>query len=177
MTTTDVHIEGRPAADEAGAYYFGYIDQVEGDDVLAVLEAQLAPTLALLRSISEERSLHRYAADKWSYRQALAHLSDTERLFCFRALWFARGFDSPLPSFDQHVAVTAGCADDVPWAHLIEEFHGVRLATLGFFRNLPKDAWQRNGIASDNRFTVRALAFIAAGHVTHHTRILQERYT
>jgi hypothetical protein len=126
--------------------------------------------------VSEEQSLHRYAPDKWSIRQVLGHLNDTERLFVFRALWFARGFDTPLPSFDQNVAMRASGADQRSWASHVEEFRAVRSSTLTFFDQLPADAWQRRGIASDNPFTVRALAFIAAGHVAHHIRILRERY-
>ena len=103
-------------------------------------------------------------------------MNDTERLFVFRALWFARGFDSPLPSFDQDVAVSTAGADARPWRSHVEEFRVVRAATLAFFDNLPADAWTRRGIASGNPFTVRALAYISAGHVTHHTKILQERY-
>ena len=94
----------------------------------------------------------------------------------FRAFWFARGFDSPLPSFDQNTAMSAADADARSWRSHIDEFRAVRAATLAFFRNLPEEAWTRRGIASDNPFTVRALAYLAAGHVTHHCRILRERY-
>jgi hypothetical protein len=132
--------------------------------------------LDFLSGISEEKSLHRYAPEKWTIRQVLNHLSDAERLFVFRALWFARGFDSALPSFDQNIAVAGAGADEVSWARHVEEFRGVRLATISFFRNLPADSWLRSGIASGNPFTVRALAYIAAGHVAHHTTILKERY-
>jgi hypothetical protein len=97
-------------------------------------------------------------------------------LFVGRALWFARGFDTRLPSFDQNIAMRASGADQRSWASHVEEFRAVRTATLSFFEQLLTDAWQRRGIASDNPFTVRALAFIAAGHVAHHIRILRERY-
>ncbi len=169
-------MKGRPKADEAAAYYFKYIDLVEGDDVLERLEAQLAPALELFRSFSEEASLRRYAPEKWSPRQLLGHVNDTERLFVFRALWFARGLDAPLPSYEQDPAVIAGKADEVAWARHLEEFQAIRLATLAFFRNLPAEAWSRRGIASGNPFSVRALAYIAAGHTAHHATILRERY-
>ena len=103
-------------------------------------------------------------------------LNDTERLFIFRAFWFARGFDSPLPSFDQNIAAAAAAADERSWKSHLDEFRSVRGATLAFFRNLPADAWARSGIASGNPFTVRALAYIAAGHNTHHVSILRSRY-
>jgi len=165
-----------PDRTEAADYYFRYIDQVRGDDICRVLDEQVSETLTLFRRISEEQSLQRYAADKWSIREVVSHLSDTERLFVFRAFWFARGFDSALPSFDQNIAIAAAGADGRSWASVIEEFQTVRAATLTFFRGLSEDAWLRRGVASDNPFSVRALAYLAAGHVAHHTTILRERY-
>jgi hypothetical protein len=132
--------------------------------------------VAALLHISEERSLHRYAPDKWTLREVLGHINDTERLFMARAFWFARGFDSPLPSFDQDVAVAAAGSNDRSWASHIDEFRALRDATLAFLGNLPHDAWMRRGVASDNPFTVRALAYIAAGHVNHHMAIVRTRY-
>jgi hypothetical protein len=166
----------RPARSEAADYYFGYIDQVPGSLILSVLASQLGETLGLLESISEEQSLHRYASDKWTIRQVLNHMNDAERLFVSRAFWFARGFDSPLPSFDQNVATAAAGANDLQWRHHVDDFRAVRGATLTFFRGLPPAAWNRGGIASDLSFSVRALAYIAAGHVIHHSRVLRERY-
>jgi len=167
---------GRPQEHEAAPYYFTYINQAPGEDALALIEAQVDEVVAFFSSISEEKSLSRYAPDKWSIRQVLNHLTDTERAFAFRALWFARGFDLPLPSYDQNIAAAGADADEVSWAAHIEEFRGVRLATISLFRNMPAEAWTRSGIASDNRFTVRALAFIIAGHLTHHVKVLRERY-
>lgn len=166
----------RPARGEAAEYYFKYIDLVPEGDIGAILEAQRGEALAFFRRIPEERSRHRYAADKWSISEVVAHLNDCERLFAFRAFWFARGFDSPLPSFDQDVAMAHAAAEARPFSSHVEEFDSVRGATVDVCRHLPPEAWQRRGIASDNPFTVRALAFIAAGHVIHHTRILEERY-
>ena len=165
-----------PERTEAAEYYFTYIDQVGRGDICGILEHQLTETLGLLNGISEEQSLHRYAPDKWSIRQVLGHVNDTERLFVFRALWFARGFDSPLPSFDQHVAVSTAASDERSWESHVDEFRAIRRATLAFFHNLPDAAWTRRGVASGNPFTVRALAYIAAGHVTHHVSILRSRY-
>lgn len=169
-------MRGIPEPGEAADYYFKYIRQIESDDVLKALDEQTDQTLALLAGISEEKSLHRYAPDKWSIRQVLNHLSDCERLFVFRAFWFARGFDSPLPSFDEKVSAAEARADEISWAYHVEEFRAIRQATSTFFHNLPEEAWMRRGIASDNPFTVRALAYIAAGHAAHHLTILRERY-
>jgi len=166
----------RPQEGEAAPYYFTYINQVTGNDALAAIESQLEEVSSLCSRISGEKSLYRYAPEKWSIRQVLNHLSDTERSFAFRVFWFARGFDAPLPSYDQNAAATAAEADKISWTAHIEEFRRVRLATISLFANLPAEAWERSGIASDKRFTVRALAFIIAGHVAHHLKILREKY-
>src|SRR5579863_3461243 len=139
---------GRPEKSEAAGYYFTYIDQVAGDDVVAVLASQLEEAIALFSGVSEEKSLHRYAPEKWSIRQVLNHINDTERSMAFRAFWFARGFDTPLPGFDQNIAAAAAEADKVSWAAHVEEFRRVRLSTLSLFANLPSAAWMRSGIAS-----------------------------
>lgn len=169
-------MRGLPGPQEAAPYYFRYIDRVGSEDVVGVLAAQLEEMPAFLAAIGEERSLHRYAPEKWSIRQVLNHVTDTERVFLSRAFWFARGFDTPLPSFDEKVSAAAARADEVSWAAHVEEFRAARLATLTFFRNLPAAAWMRGGIASDHPFTVRALAYIVAGHASHHMAILEERY-
>jgi hypothetical protein len=165
-----------PARDEAAEYYFRYIDRVPAGDIRRILEDQGTATVAFLESIPDDRSLHRYSADKWTIRSVVGHLNDCERLFVFRAFWFARGFDTPLPSFDQNVAVDAAAADSREWRDLVGEFRSVRAATLAFFQSLPASAWDRRGVASGNPFSVRALAYLAAGHVTHHVGIVRERY-
>ncbi len=167
---------GRPEASEAAPYYFTYINQVLGDNPLRVMETQLGEAQSIFGAISEEKSLHRYAPGKWSIRQLLSHVSDTERVFAVRALWFARGLENALPSYDQDVAAAGAAADGIPWAAHIDEFGHVRRASIALYRNLPGDAWLRSGIASDKRFTVRAMAFITAGHLAHHLKILRERY-
>ena len=106
----------------------------------------------------------------------LNHISDTERAFAFRALWFAQGFNELLPSYDQEIAAAGAKADEVAWSAQVEEFTRVRVATISLYRNLPKDAWMRRGMASGFPFTVRALAFIIPGHMEHHCRILKEKY-
>ena len=167
---------GRPEASEAAPYYALYIDRITSDNIVDVIEGQLAETSGLLQSISEDQSRHRYAPGKWSMRQLLNHVNDTERVFLFRAFWFARGYSDELPSFDQEVAAAAVNSDEHSWASHIEDFRAVRESTLTFFRNLPDDAWSRGGVASGNRVTVRALAYILAGHLAHHTAVLKEKY-
>lgn len=166
----------RPDRTEAADYYFTYIDKVGDGDILEILGRQEPEYRGLLENVSEEKSLHRYAPGKWSIREAQAHVNDTERLFAFRALWFARGLDLPLPSFDQNVAVASAGADARSWQSHVDEFARVRAATIAFFAGLPGDAWARRGTASGYEFTVRALAYMCAGHVTHHAKLLRERY-
>jgi len=166
----------QPQANEAASYYFRYIDLAPTDDIVSFLDDQFKQTTPFLAGISEERSTHRYAPDKWSIRELLNHVNDGERIFLGRALWFARGFTDPLPSFDQEIAVAGANANQTAWADLVEEFKTVRLGTLSFFRNLPPEAWSRSGIASDNPMTVNAIAYIIGGHVAHHVNVLKERY-
>lgn len=166
----------RPTTDEAAAYYFTYIDQVEGDDIVPILEAQLDGAMPLLEGITEERSLHRYAPDKWTLREVINHVNDGERVFLFRAFWFARAFDGDLPGFDQDIGVAGAQPNDFSWASHLAELRSIRAATLSFFRNLPPAAWNRSGIASGNPFTVRAAAYILGGHFAHHLRLVRERY-
>ena len=167
---------GRPQPNEAAPSYSTYIDRVTSDDIVAVLTTQLDETVAFLSAISEEQSLERYAPDKWSMREMLGHVNDGERVFMYRAMWFARGFDDPLPSFDQEISFKAADSVNVSWSSHIAEFRAIRLSTLAFCRNLPEDAWLRSGIASDNPVSVRAIAYIVAGHVSHHVDVLRERY-
>lgn len=165
-----------PGKDEAALYYFRYIDRVPPGDIVERLDAQLGEAVSVLSAIPEEKSVHRYAPEKWSMRQLLNHVNDTERVFLARAFWFARGNDTPLPGFDQDTAAAHAGAHEISWASHLADLKAVRGATVTFFRNLPSDAWTRRGIASDNPFTVRALAFITAGHLDHHLGILRERY-
>ena len=167
---------GPPDKTEAAAYYFTYIDKVPSGDIVSFLAEQLETAGTFLASISEEKSLFRYADGKWSIREALNHMNDGERVFALRAMWFARGFETPQPSFDQDIAVQHSNADEISWAAHVEEFRQIRLASISLFRNLPAEAWMKAGIASDNRVTVRALAYIIAGHMEHHLVILKERY-
>ena len=166
----------RPERSEAAPYYFTYIDRIEQDDIVGVMESQLADVGRILDGISEEKSLHRYAPEKWSIRQVLSHLNDTERAFAFRALWFARDFHDPLASFDQNISVNAARADEYSWASHVAEFRDIRRASVALFRKLPSEAWGRGGVASGNFVSVRALAYTIAGHVSHHVAILQQRY-
>ena len=169
-------MDRRPGPEEAAEYYFKYIERVPPGDIGAALLTQLADGLTFLKGISEEQSTRRYADDKWTIKQVLSHVSDTERVFAFRALWFARGFTEPLPSFDQNTAIASAGADARSWNSHVDEFREVRDATLALFDSMPAEGWDRGGVASGKHVTVRALAFITAGHAAHHFTILRERY-
>jgi hypothetical protein len=165
-----------PESSEYAPYYGKYISLVGGHDVVAALEDQPRETLALLSTLSEEQGDYRYAPGKWSIKEMLGHVIDAERVFCYRALRFARNDRTPLASFEQDEYVRSGNFGDCRLSDLIEEFIAVRRATVWLFRHLSADAWMRMGIASDNPVSVRALAYIVAGHELHHRRILQEKY-
>ena len=166
----------RPQPNEAASYYFKYIDLITSDDIVPAMRAQMDETVRFLEGISEEKSLEAYAPGKWTIRELWNHVNDGERLFTFRAFWFARGFQDALPSFEQDLAVLAARANDTSWKQFIEEFKSLRSATIAFFETLPAEAWTRGGIASDAPVSVRALAYIIAGHVAHHTQVLKEKY-
>ena len=166
----------RPQTTEAASYYFKYIDLVTSDDIVPAMENQMGEMLQFLSGISEEQSLHSYEPGKWTIREVLNHVNDGERIFAGRAHWFARGFKDALPSFEQDIAVKMAHANNTSWADLVEEFKYVRLSTISFLKSLPEEAWDQTGIASENPVSVRALAYIIAGHVTHHQRVLREKY-
>ena len=166
----------RPAADECSPYYFTYIQLVPDGDIVHTLQMQHADIHALLKNTTDAHASAHPAPSEWSIKQVIAHLSDTERLFAFRALWFARGERSALPGMEPNPWVAITDSDTRALSDLLAEFDHVRAASISFFTNLDMAAWQRRGTASDNVMSVRALAWIIAGHELHHYRSLQEEY-
>ncbi|HET9794343.1 MAG TPA: DinB family protein [Thermoanaerobaculia bacterium] len=166
---------GRPAPSEYASYYEKYVSRVPEEDLAGALEADRAATLSLLRSIPEARAGHRYEPGKWSIREVFRHVVDTERVFGFRAFWFARNVGTPLPGFEQDDVMRSAPAATA-LADLAAEFDLVRRGHQRFFESLDPDAWSRSGIASGNPVSVRALAAIITGHSRHHTAVLEERY-
>ena len=167
---------GRPESGEYAPYYGRYISLVASDDVVSALESQRRETLLLLCGRDDGDGDFRYAPDKWTAKQVLGHVCDTERIFAYRALRVARGDRTPIEGFEQDDYVTNGPFASLPIAELIEDYIAVRRATLTLFRNLDEQAWLRRGIANNNEVSVRALAYIIAGHEIHHRRILEDRY-
>ncbi len=165
----------RPLADEYAAYYSGYIDLVGERHILQVLE-DLLKTRAVLAEIPREKEGFRYEEGKWSVRELIGHLVDTERVMSNRAFAFARGDKAEIAGMDQDEYVSNAIHENVPLSDLIGEFETVRRGSLYLFKHLPESAWLNSGIASGNKVTVRALAYIIAGHEMHHMNILKERY-
>ena len=166
----------RPEAGEYAGYYEKYVSLVIGDDVTGSLEAQRVQTMQLFAGRSECDGNFRYAADKWTVKEVLGHISDSERIFTYRALRIARGDLTPMEGFEQDDYVRSGGFNERPLASLAEEYAFVRGASLALFRSLGKEAWLRRGTANKNEVSVRALAYITAGHELHHRQILEERY-
>jgi DinB family protein len=166
----------RPQPDEYALYYDRYISLVPGNDILHTLDEQRRQTVLLLSGRSEADGDLRYAPDKWCLKDVLGHLNDTERIMSYRALRISRGDATPIEGYEQDDYVRNGPFMRRSLADLIEDYIAVRRATLSLFRNLDEAAWTRRGVANNNEVTVRALAYIIAGHELHHRRILDERY-
>ena len=166
----------KPAKDEFLPYYGRYIDLVESGDVLSTLTRQMAETQALLRSLPSSVSTYRYAPGKWSVNEMIGHLIDSERIFCARALRFARNDPTPLPGFEQDDYIRNSSFDSYPLADLASELATLRVSTVFLFKHLNEDAWMRRGTANGAEVSVRALAYIIAGHELHHRGILTTRY-
>ena len=169
-------LSARPTADECSSYYFTYINLVPDGDIVHTLQSQHAAIHTLLKNTTDAQASAHPAPSEWSIKEVVAHLSDAERLFAFRALWFARGEQSALPGMEPNPWVALSDANARPISDLLAEFDHVRAASIALFANLDAPAWQRRGIASDNVISVRALAWIIAGHELHHNRSLREQY-
>ena len=169
-------ISNYPAATEYAPYYGRYISLVPEGDILATLAEQMDSTLLLLRGIDEARAGHRYAPGKWSIKELVGHMIDTERIFAYRALRFARSDETALPGFEQDDYVRNAAFAACPMDELVRELEFVRGANLLMFKHLNDEAWKRRGVASNGEVSVRALAYIIAGHERHHTEILRTRY-
>lgn len=166
----------RPDASEHIPYYARYINLVPNGNILTILEEQVQNMSKFLASITEEGSLKRYAPDKWSIREVIGHLSDTERVFAYRALRFARDDKTALPGFESDDYIEPGRFDKRNWQGLIKEFEAVRRATVELYEPLDEAAWTRQGVANNDAVSVKALAYIIAGHELHHVKLIKELY-
>ena len=165
-----------PGADESKAFYHGYIAEVPGEEIGTYLETQLPELERLLAPLDEAAARFRYAPGKWSIKEVVGHLADSERIFGYRLLRIGRGDATPLSGFDENAYVPAGDFDARPLASVVGELRAVRQSTIALADGLPTGAWTRRGQASGAVVSARALAYIIVGHLTHHVRVLRERY-
>ncbi len=166
----------RPEPSEHDSYFGRYIDLVPEGDILEILERELETTCGLLRDVTPDRERYRYARGKWSVREVLGHLIDSERMFQYRALSFARRDPAHLPNFDEEAYAQWSNADDRALADLMDEFEEVRRAGISLFRSFTPEMLVLSGRASAYEFSVRTFPYVIAGHEIHHRGVLRERY-
>ena len=171
-----ISLRARPHTTEYAPYYHTYISGVPEGDVVAIMRDSGRELNAALMAVPEQRGGFRYGEGKWTIREVIGHLIDAERVFAYRAMVFARGDATPLPSFDENAYVPTSGAEARTIASLAQELAVVRESSVLLFQSLPDDAWVRRGTASGKEISVRAIAYIIAGHPMHHLRILRERY-
>lgn len=166
----------RPGKDEYAPYYETYISKVPDEDYEVFLKSQLDEILALFGNFDDEKGLYRYASGKWSLKEVLGHITDTERVMSYRMLRIARGDSTVLPGFDQDVFIANTSFDEVSIEVLLHDFKAVRKATLTLLQTIADSAWSRQGNVSTFDITARGLAYVIAGHAEHHVSVVQERY-
>jgi uncharacterized damage-inducible protein DinB len=166
----------RPAPDESASFYHGYIAKVPGERIGDYLAAQVGEAERLLSPLDDAAARFRYAPEKWSVKEVLGHLCDSERVFAYRLLRIGRADSTPLPGFDENAYVPPAEFDERPLADLLREFQAVRASTIALAEGLPAGAWERRGQASGKSISTRALVYIIVGHTTHHLQVLRDRY-
>ncbi|HEY2420090.1 MAG TPA: DinB family protein [Neobacillus sp.] len=166
----------RPKENEYPSYYIQYVNLVPNGDLLAILKQNLNTTLQLFESISEQDAHFRYAPNKWSIKEVLGHMSDTERIMSYRLLRIGRGDQTALAGFNENEYVKGSNVNQLPIEKILEDFIATRKATITLFKNMPEEAWTNKGIANTFEITASALAYIITGHEIHHRKIITERY-
>jgi DinB family protein len=166
----------RPKPDEHIEYYSTYIDRVPDGDIVETLSRQTPETLAFLRAIPDSKADHRYAPGKWSIKEIIGHLADGERVFQYRAFRFSRADATAVPGFDENLYVENAPFSRLRMADLIDDLEHLRRSTIHMFGSMDEEAFARRGVANDHEISVRAIAFIMAGHETHHLQVMRERY-
>jgi hypothetical protein len=176
VTEPELHEFERPREGTFGEFYRKYIDLVPDGDLRRLLPVIFDANFRVLRTVTAEQERHRYAPGKWSIREVVGHMADTERVFSYRALRVARGDTTPLPSFDENLFVSEARYDDIPLEQILGELMAVHASTILLFENMYDRAFEYEGTASGHPIGVRALAYIIAGHELHHMNVLRERY-
>ena len=168
--------ETKPAAGEYAPYYERYIGLVPDGNIIDTLRSQMTDTLDLLSGMTDEQADHRYSPEKWSIKEVIGHIIDSERVFAYRALRFARNDKTPLPGFEQDDYVMNGNFDNRQLSDLAKEYEHVRAASIDLLGQLSAEAWERRGTANDAEASVRAIAWIISGHELHHKDVIRKRY-
>ncbi|MBT2654914.1 DinB family protein [Bacillus sp. ISL-18] len=166
----------RPSVSEFPEYYLPYVHLVPDGDLLETLKENLEKTISLAEGLSEEAGQSRYAPGKWSIKEVLGHMADTERIMSYRLLRVGRGDHTPLAGFNENDYIAAANFDTLSVKQIIEDFTAVRKATITLVNNMAEEAWERTGVANNSDISTRALAYIIAGHALHHLNIINERY-
>lgn len=170
------HRSQRPDPSEYPSFYAGYIAQVPDGDVIEALIGGAEIAAALLHDVSEAQGDRAYAEGKWTLKEVLLHCADAERIFAYRALRIARGDTTPLPGWDENTYAPMSGANAREMGSIMNELESVRDASVTLFEGLPAEAWSRRGEANGKPVTVRAIAWITAGHLLHHLEVIQDRY-
>lgn len=166
----------RPQQGDYNPYFDNYISLVKGENILIVLENNLAATESFLKSIPETKGDFAYAEGKWSVKQVIIHITDTERVFAYRALTIARGDKTPLPGYDENVWAKNSAAKNRTLADVVEEFLSVRKSTIHLVKSFDEEMLSRKGTTNNNPASVISLLYVIAGHELHHLKVLKERY-
>lgn len=166
----------KPLLEEYPAYYETYVKLVQEGNLAEILVEQLQTTTELVQSLTEETGDYRYAPGKWSIKEVLGHVADTERIMAYRMLCIARGDRTPLPGYDENEYVAGASFAESSLSDILKDYSAVRCSTLTLLRGITEEAWLRTGTANNGLISARALAAIIAGHERHHIRIIQERY-
>ncbi|MCM3569720.1 DinB family protein [Neobacillus mesonae] len=166
----------RPSENEYPKYYLPYVKLVPEGNIVTILKENLESVIGLFEGISEENALFRYAENKWSIKEVLGHITDTERIMSYRLMRAGRGDQTELAGFDENLYVQGAKSNQLLLKDLLEDFIAARNATIRLIRNMPEDAWTNIGFANKSELTTRAIAYIIAGHENHHRNIVKDRY-
>jgi uncharacterized damage-inducible protein DinB len=157
-------------------HFQNYVNQVEEDDIIKAYEKHSSSNIQFFAGISEQKSTFSYALGKWTVKEVLQHVIDTERVFCYRALAIARGEKNLLPGFDENIYASNSHANERSWSEIVEEYRTVCSATRCLIKSFSKEDYVKTGIASNHPISVLAMLFTIVGHAAHHVKILKERY-
>jgi hypothetical protein len=171
----DINIS-KPDLSEHAPHFSKYIDMIGEENVITFLAEQKNDLIKLIKSISEEKGNYKYAPEKWTIKEVIGHIIDSDRVYGFRALYFARGGTSALPGYDQDVWAKEGAYNSLSLDELIADFELAREANISLFKRLSVKDCVKTGIANNNRMSVRAIAYIIGGHTAHHVNVIREMY-